>query len=204
MILRVFFRGGLIAGLIVFIWNAFSWTALSWHQNTIEHFENEHAVSQVLKENATSGHAVYLLPNSHIMPEGELTEQDIITMNEASLERLNKGPVALVAIRPNGINMMNRGYFISLLMTQILGALLITAIVYRAKIPTFAMRLLTVELIVLTGGIICHLPYWNMWHFSPSFVLTNIADLGVAWFFGGLVIAWATGRKIQRVTEMQV
>ncbi len=189
--LRTMIRGGLLGGMVVFIWTMVSWVMLPWHQMTMERFEDEQAVARVLSEQAPF-HGVYILPNPRMDVESEDREAIEAFMDEQT-EAVRRGPLAFAAVRPQGMDLDNPRFFVNSFLVQFLAALLLTFLLYHVEGPGFMGRTGLVLLAVLAGGLLCHLPYWNWWHFGTPYTLVMLGDLLAGWFLGGMVIAWATG-----------
>ena len=76
---------------------------------------------------------------------------------------------------------------------QCLGALLASILVVRAHVQRYASRVGFIVLLGLFAGVVCHLPYWNWWHFSAAYTLVAFADLLIGWWAAGLAIAAIVG-----------
>lgn len=160
--------GGLVGGIILFVWGAVSWMVLPWHRPTFHKFTQEEVVKVVLAANAPQ-RGIYLVPFPHGAKSGE-------------------GPFAFVAVRPHGGASMPRHLLISLL-TQILGAAFVTALLLQKGKMSYREKAAFVTLFAFAAGVVSHLPYWNWWSFSSPFTVVALADLVTGWFLAGLALA---------------
>ncbi len=172
--------GGLLGGLVLFVWSAISWMVLPWHHSNFHKFDQEKVVEIVMQTNAPHK-GIYLLPNpSH----GSAQER------KEAHERASKGPFAFVVMNPKGWGSMPLHMIFGLLI-QIAGAGLVTGFLTFIKKPdaAYAEKFIFVVLFALAAGVVCQLPYWNWWGFPKDFILLAFADLLIGWSLAGLMIA---------------
>ena len=197
--LRALFRGGFIGGLTAFLWTAFSWSVLGWHQAAIHPLADEAAAAAFLRtQTPVSG--VYLLPDPHHAPAG-LPEDSLKTRWERQAAATQRGPVAFLAVRAQGQDLRNPAWMANTLGIHLLGAGLLTLLLWPLRHAGFWRRWSLLLLAVAAGGVINQLPDWNWWHAGPAWTLTTLADLLLGWGLAGLVIAWATGAGIAFTAE---
>jgi len=180
--------GGLVGGIVVFIWSFVSWDIFPWHQMTMNKFHNEEFVGWVIKENMTKD-GVYVIPGFersqfHVIPK-ELGKEF-----EKEKHALQKGPYVYAQIRAKGVDMSNKKHFVIFFLTQIVGAGIISYLLLQAKELRYFQRVLFVTLIGLVIGILTYIPNWN-WFGAPFkyFTLVMMAETLIAWFLGGIFIA---------------
>ena len=178
--------GGVLGGIVVFVWGMVSWMFLPFHHQSFQKFQNETMVQEVLVANAPKA-GVYVLPN---LPEKEknFSSSTFSFLMKKTHEKMEKGPSALVSMRPKGCGPMGismlRGLGI-----QILGAFFVTWLLLQTNIKNYFSKVIFVTIFALAAGIVCHLPQWNWWGFSTPFTLLEIADLLIGWTLAGFVIA---------------
>ena len=183
--------GGVLGGLVVFIWGMISWMVLPWHRGNFEQFQNGSAVQAVLVASAPKA-GIYLLPGMHEKGESISSDQEKALMKQAH-EQMEKGPFAFVAMRPNGVGPMGM-LMIRSLIIQIVGAFLLTWLLLMAKIESYLERIGFFSILAVTAGVICFLPEWNWWGFPARYTLVGIADLVIGWSLAGIVIARLTSK----------
>jgi hypothetical protein len=165
---------GLLGGLIVFVWTGISWMLLPWHANVLHAFKQEEEITKVINvQVAQSG--VYMLPHQ----------------DEAKGTQEMKGPLIFSVVRLGNIPSMTV-LLRNELLIQILAAFLVSAWIWRMKGVSYLGRVFYVALFGLTAGIATYLPLWNWFGFPIPYVAVSLADLLIAWFLAGFVIAWAT------------
>lgn len=177
LMLRKLILGGVLGGIILFIWSALSWMVLPWHMKTLQSFKDDNAVSQILTANSTQS-GMYMLPSPQM---------------KTSQATPSQGPVMFAAVRLEGMPSMVREMIIQFII-QIVAAFLVTWLVMKTAGLSYLGRVGFVIVFALTAGIVTDLPYWNWFSFDTSYTLVALADLMVGWFLAGLVIA-----KIARV-----
>lgn len=165
-------RCSLIGGIIVFLWLMISWMVLPMHQTSINKFTDESEVSScVMRYAPTDG--VYVIPSWEQIEKGEDS----------------KSPFVLVNIR-RGVDYTNMvRNIICGVITQIIGAALITYLLLQTKAMKYWNRVWFVTIIGLVVGILGSVPAWNWWYFPSGWVVLEIFDYIIGWFLGGLVIA---------------
>jgi len=181
--------GGLLGGLVLFVWGSISWMVLPWHLMTLEKFKDEATVAQALSANAgVSG--VYLLPNPHKHDPG-MTEEQKKAEEAEGVKRMVQGPFMFAAVSLSGAGNMGHPLLITLL-GNILSALLATWMLLKTIGLRYMGRVGFIMLIALTAAMVAYLPGWTWWRFSTSFTSVGVADLLIGWFLAGLVIAKVT------------
>ncbi|MBI1882582.1 MAG: hypothetical protein HYS08_00005 [Chlamydiae bacterium] len=178
--------GGVLGGVVLFIWGTVSWMVLPWHNTTMASFTNEAAVETALVANAPQ-QGIYVLPGNHSL-DAHLSPEEKEILQKKNYEKMAKGPFAFIAMSPQGTGTiglcMIRGLAI-----EILAALLMSFLVFRVGAERFSCKVGLVVMVALIAGIVCELPSWNWSGFPLSYTLVSIADLLIGWFLAGLVIA---------------
>jgi hypothetical protein len=178
--------GALLGGLVVFAWSAVSWMVLTWHNPTMNSFANEAAVAQVLMENAPTG-GMYWLPG---MPAGydKMKGDEKKAADAAMEERMKTLPFFYGVVQPRANFDMGRQMGASILF-DILAALLITGLVMKTGGMSYLGRVMFIVTVALAAGVIAVVPNWVWWHFGTGWTVVGLADIVIAWFLSGLVIA---------------
>jgi len=168
--------GGLVGGLILFIWQFLSWSMLNVHAKNFTYSPNEQAVIDCLSANLSDGE--YFIPGN---PPGATAEQ-----MAANQENAIGKPWAKINYRSSfemnmGMNMA-RGFVVDFLAALLLCWLLI-------KIPNLSFQ--DVLFGSLAVGIISYLtgPYINhVWFESSS--IGDLIDAVVSWGLVGAFLGW--------------
>jgi len=164
--------GGVVGGMLMFIWSAVSWTMLPWHETSLRSFTHEALVAEVIRTNAPAD-GLYFFPFAKT-PEA----------------------VEAAAGRPYGLLVYHQAYdpsmkrpMIVAWLTQMIGAALMTGLLLCARLRGYWQRVSFVVGMAAVGGVLCYVPDWNWWGYPGTFTLVAIADLLIAAFLAGLVIA---------------
>jgi len=75
------------------------------------------------------------------------------------------------------------------IITQMVGAFLITYLLLQAKAMKYWNRVWFVTVAGIAVAVIGLTPAGNWWHFPLPWVILEMFDMAVAWFLGGLVIS---------------
>lgn len=165
-------RCSLIGGIIVFLWMMICWMVLPMHQTMIHKFTEQAEVASCITKYAPSD-GVYVVPSWDEVEKGQSSNLPFIFVNVR---------------RGIDITHMTRSIACGII-TQIIGAALITYLLMHAKAMKYWNRVWFVTIIGLVVAVLGTIPAWNWWHFPTGWAILEIFDLVVGWFLGGLVIA---------------
>ena len=188
---RKIVMGGLLGGLVIWMWTAVSWMALPWHLAALKPFDDEAAVERAVKAAAPNS-GMYLLPNPASAAAGDAEAQ------QRAQERMFAGPTVLAAVRLGPSHSMGLLMGVGLLI-YVAGAAVGTALLVAARLPTYFARALFFTGIGLVVAIVGHLPNWNWWSFSPHYTLVEVADSIIGWTLAGLAVGKIAAVKPPRV-----
>ena len=169
---RAVVKAALAGGGVLFLWGVVYWMALPWHEGVFGQFRDEDAVASVLTQNAPQS-GIYVYPGGQ---------------DEEGIEKMARGPIAFVAFHDAGMASLVRP-LLTQLGIQVLAAFLISLLLARVGDTSYWGRVGFVVLLLLTAGVLCHLPNWNWWHFSTGYILTVFVDLLAGGFLAALVMA---------------
>jgi hypothetical protein len=168
--------GGVLGGLVYFVWGFIAWTLIPWHHATLRTFIDGEAVVSAINAN-TQGRGVYLYPS-----ESE---------DQAALEaKMARGPFLFVSVDDRGMASMTRP-LVTAILIQILCALLVTWLLLQTSGLAYGRRVTFVTVLGLVAGLLCFLPSWNWFGFSTGYTVVSILDLTIGSLLAGLAIAWA-------------
>lgn len=164
-------KGGIIGGIILFLWGMVSWLVLSWHMTTMNGFKDEQAVASTIQSNVLQS-GIYIIPLEQMKTTPEATQTPLIFAS-VHLE----GTQSMVI--PSLIGLVN----------QIVAAILVAWLLTKTSGLGYFGRVGFVIVFALAVGVISQVPYWNWFAFDPKYTLVMIADLLIGWFLAGLVLA---------------
>jgi hypothetical protein len=164
--------GGLLGGLVMYVWVSISWMALPFHNASLLKFKDEAAVTAVIAANI-SGPGVYNLPKGH---------------GEAEMKQWQTGPTAIAAIRTGGNPSMVPHLAIQLIGTLVAGLLIAWMLSHTSGL-SYWCKVGFVVAVGVVSGILVLIPEWNWFGFSTAYIGAQFLDLIVGWFLGGLVLA---------------
>lgn len=181
----------IVGGVIVFIWYMISWMVLPWHTATMSEFKDERAVANVILENAPKD-GMYVIPDMHkSCDDKQEKKQDSDNYWDTSkmAEKRDMPFIFTNVVRKAPKEEMMTKSIIVGVITQIIGAFLVTLLLLRTKALTYGGRVCFVSIIGLLLGFLSAVPMWNWWGFPVGYTIVGILDPFIAWFFGGLAIA---------------
>jgi hypothetical protein len=106
----------------------------------------------------------------------------------AVMEKMQKGPIMVAAVRREGFGSFSRALIIQLL-SLIAAAFLLTWLLLQTSGLGYARRVTFLATTGLAASVIFDLPNWNWWGFSGTYTAVNLADSTITWLLAGLVIA---------------
>ena len=164
-------RCSIVGGVIVFLWFMISWMVLPMHKGQMNHFsDGSEVVSTILDAAPKDG--IYVVP-----------DWDTVAGSEDKV-----GPSIFVNVK-RGVEFGNMATPMVIgLITQIIGAGLITYLLLKTKAMKYRERVKFVTIAGIAVGLLGSVPAWNWWHFPGTWVLFEFFDIAIAWFLGGLVI----------------
>lgn len=177
--------GTILGGLVAFVWSSVSWEVLGWHEKTLVKFQNDDEVSAVIASHAAQD-GTYILPG---MPSTEsMTVEQKKNAQAALMEKMQKGPIMIAAVRRGGFGSFSRGLIIQVL-SLMAAAFLLTWLLLQTSGLSYVRRVAFLAIAGLAASVIVDLPNWNWWGFSGAYTAVNLADSTITWLIAGLVIA---------------
>lgn len=166
-------RCSIVGGVIVFLWMMISWMILPMHKSMMNQFQDEGQVTSTVLEAAPKD-GIYVIPKWDA-DQGEMYQG-------------KTGPFIFMSVR-RGVNFsdMTTPMVIGLI-TQIIGAGLITYLLLRGKAMKYWSRVRFVTIAGIAVALLGTMPAWNWWHFPGSWVFLDFLDITIGWFLGALVI----------------
>ncbi|NGX50633.1 MAG: hypothetical protein K1060chlam2_00481 [Chlamydiae bacterium] len=179
--------GGIIGGIIAFLWAFVSWAVLPWHNMTINTFRNPEFVAWVIKENVTVD-GVYMVPydKSH---QANLTPGEVEKEMNQQKAAMKAGPFVYAQVKVGGVDPTSPLLYITSFLTQLAGALLISILLFKVVDTNYGGRLLFVTMTGLIVGVLGVIPNWNWFAAGYRFSLVMMADYLIQWFLVGLFLA---------------
>lgn len=179
---------GLLGGLVVFLWGAFSHIVLPIGQAGIRVLPNEAPVLEAVRAGVPRS-GLYFFPGLDRTP-GMTAEQKAAAERDWS-ERYRRGPNGILVLQAGGGEPFSVRQLILELVTNILGAAIAAMLLTLAatSLPSFGARVLFVTLLGVFASVAIDLSYWNWYGFPPEYTAAALLDQTVSWLLGGLVLA---------------
>lgn len=172
----------LLSAVLVVLWGSVSWLVLNWRTDELQAFRSESEVGRVLATNAPTP-GLYLLPNS----PGNGTDW------KAAGERMRAGPFVVAMVRPGRLENWSFARLLgATLLNQWAAALLMILLLRSVAVESYARRVFFCMGLGLLSGLLGAVPNAIWWEYPWSYTLAAVADLMIAWFLAGIVIARVT------------
>lgn len=183
----------LLAAIVSFVWGYFSWMQLTWHQVGMNEFKDEAAVAEVIKENATNGRGIYMLPYPR-QPLDIHTDEEkeaILTKVETAM---TEGPYIYAIVRPGAkdgdmTQSLIRSFVRSLIASLLVGALMTQLVIGYAGRITFA------AVFGLFAGLAVDVQTWIWFELPTRELIVNMADHFIEWSLAGAVLGLFLGKE---------
>jgi len=175
--------GGLIGGVILFLWSFLAWVILPLHSSSLHGIANEDAVITALQQSLSS-HAVYMIPHN----PGK--DADLAAQN-AWLDKMKRGPTGLIMYNPIGTDpMMPRQMIIGVIL-DFLAALLVSWLLTRSTAfgTSYVSRVSFCGMFALFVTVFDYLMMWNWMGYPGDFTIGLILDSFIGLLLAGLGIA---------------
>jgi hypothetical protein len=173
--------GGLVGGIVVFMWGAVSHMATPIGEMGIRQIANEEKVVGAVKDSIREP-GFYFFPgidHSKTLSEAE---------QKAWEDKIKQGPTGVLVIHPEGGEAMSPRQLSTEFGTSVVAALL-AAIVLTQVRSGYLGRVLVVTLMGIFGFVSINISYWNWYGFPTDFTTGAALDEIIGWFLGGLVLA---------------
>ncbi len=183
----------ILGGVIFFAWNSVSWMVLPWHQQTINHFDNDQAIMEVLSANANAEKGgIYLLPKMEHKTKASAVDE---MLAESADSQVSQEPFAFISYKPQGSGRSMEDSMKFALINSILASIFIVILLSGTSDLSYMARVFYVVMIGFVGALLGHVPNWIWWGFDGGYTLVMVADTLVGWFLAGLIIAAFIGRE---------
>ncbi|MGA9120134.1 MAG: hypothetical protein WB699_12290 [Bacteroidota bacterium] len=183
--MRQFLLGGLVGGIIFFVWGAIAWTVLPFNSNALHTPMNEDAVLAALKQ-SMGGRGMYALP---AMPRKEgLTADHYDALQKTWAEKYKAGPTALVMYNPHGSDQMRVDQLLFGLANSILCALLGVWFLIRSTAYTssYFARVTFFGMFGVLISFFIHLSNFNWFDYPADYTVAMVLDSLLGWVLAGL------------------
>lgn len=178
--------GGVLGGVVWFLWGAVSWMVLPWHNATLPWLpESEAIVGAIAPRVPETG--VYLFPAADLDENGHPK-----VFEEEYLRRHREGPIGMLIWRREGVDPLSGAVFAKGIALNFAQAFLAAFLCWAAagRLPTYGCRVTFVALLGVFAALSTHVAGLVWFHFPAAHFLVMAADVTVGSLLAGLAIAW--------------
>lgn len=164
MYARPVFWGGVIGGIVLFLWGGISHMALPWAKQWVLPFPDPPAAVETLKT-LVPQNGTYYDPHGYFLAAAPL---------------------------PDGSDKSAKmgGTLASEFVTNLLVGMLLAGLLVAFRARTLSRLALLSATMAIAASLDVHMSYWIWYGFSWKFTLLAIVDLVIGWFLAGIAIAW--------------
>jgi hypothetical protein len=180
--------GGILAGVVMFVWGSIAHVGLPIGEMGISTISNEDAVLAVMKTSMPAS-GLYFLPGNDYMQAPR--EQRDAAM-KALIEKQKTTGSAVVVYHPNGGEDISPKTLGLQFLTVVVAGLVFAFALWAAlpRVASFAGRVAFVTVLGLLPFIVSDFPKWNWYGYPTMFEVAQILDYGVGGLLAGILLAW--------------
>ncbi len=180
--------GGVVGGVILFLWGALVWSVLPLHTAWMKTPANEDAVLAAMKQ-SMGPKGVYFLPAEPAREGKTLAEQDALLKERT--RKMEEGPNAIVVYDPAGMPSMAAGQMVSGLLISFLSAFLASWLLARSTAfnAGYIARVAFCGVLGVFVSLVIHLGNFNWMGYPGDYTVAMIVDTVGGWVLAGLGIA---------------
>jgi hypothetical protein len=177
--------GGIVGGIILFLWGWMSWTVLPLHNSSVRAIENEDRVAEVLST-SIGAHGVYVLPHVPDQNADMSAEELQIAMDDWT-KKYQQGPLAMIVYDPRGADPMMPSVMVNGFVINVLAAMMVVWLLSRSTAMTASLvgRISYCGVIGVLISFSSHLMMWNWMNFPLDYTTAMVADTVIGWLLAG-------------------
>ncbi|MFN0277400.1 MAG: hypothetical protein ACKVRN_02245 [Pyrinomonadaceae bacterium] len=176
-----------LAGIVMFIWGAFSHMVLGIGSAGMKPMPNEAVVAPAMKTNISE-------PGVYVVPWMDDLHNATEEQQAAFAAKYKEGPTAFLIYHPTGEDLMSMKQFGVELGSNIAAALVVGMILLLGAV-SFSRGVTIATLVGLAGWLSINVSYWNWYRFPTNFVTPELIDQTVGWLLSGFVLAFILRRR---------
>ncbi len=180
---------GVAGAIVLFVWSSISWMIIPWHR--MEKLPAEASIAQSFRD-ANVERGMYWLPGKDLsIDESALTGAEKTAMKEAYNKEYKRGPIALVAYRPDGSSPLGiwkfaAGFVLDFFVAAVAAVLLMLAAPALPGLPGRVIFIVLLGLYTVFGATLMN---WNWMNYPLKFTLEMAGDTLVASALLGVTLA---------------
>jgi hypothetical protein len=177
---------GLLAGIVMFLWEGLAHEVLPLGEAGIKALPNEAAFLASVKDVKESG--LYFFPAPEERPGMSSAEKN--KAREALMQKWKVGPAGIMVLQASGMEADSPAHLIFQCVFDILVMLVAAVLLSRATLlSTYMARVAFVTMLAVFPILNGDLPYWNWYGFPVVYTLAQFVLRIVGFLVGGLVVA---------------
>lgn len=176
-----------VAAVIIFAWQAFSWMVLPTHSNAMQYTSTQNEILTALSDNLKED-GVYAIPT--VDPADPNYEEKF----ELQHEEMEGKPWAMVFYHASYQNEMTRQFILGFVFSLIT-SLAAVYLLRRIENPTVSRLWASVMIIPIAIVFQSILTEWNWFNHPASYSMGNVVDAFVGWGLAGYWLAKYIGKE---------
>ena len=186
--MRKTFIGGLVGGIILFVWGAVAWKVLPLHEPSMHRMSNEDAVMNTMRT-SMGAKGVYFFP-AMVEDSKGLSADEQKAAESAWMQKYRQGPTGMIVYDPNGSDpLMPSQMVVGLILSILLSSLAAWFLVRSTAVASpYIMRVTFCGMLGILISFGSHLLMWNWMGFPLDYTTAMVADTIIGWLLAGLGI----------------
>lgn len=185
--------GTLVGTIIYFGFQSVMWMG-GFHKDFYNYAPRQDTVMKALTANLP-GEGLYMMPMS------DPKSPDFKTQQEKLEKKMVGNPWAMIFYHPK-MNDFSVSYLLKGIMHALIGALLVSLVLYYSRFPGFLQRFLVSMAFAVFTLVLSTFSNMNWWSFPWSFVKTEVSDLVFGWGLCSVWLAWFV--KVEKRDALRV
>ena len=178
--------GGLLGGLVMFVWGALSHTVLDLYGTSVKSMPLDTDESVIARAKAG-----LKSPGFYLFPGMEDHRSATVEQQQAWEKKYRTGPRGILVYQPQGAEPMGPAQLLRQLAADVVAGMLAALLLATASplLSRYSARLLFVTLLGALPWLTINFPYWNWYGFPTDFTLIELLNTLLTFLCGGLVLA---------------
>jgi len=182
--------GGIVAGVLIFIWSSLAHTVLPIGAMGISTTANEDALVAAFKANL-SAPGFYFIPGHQIMQAEQASGADRQRAMDEWQSKYGGGPWAVMVYHQSGASLLEPRQLVGEFASDLVAGLIMAfaLLMATARVRSLVSRVVFVMLIGLLPWIIVDFSNWNWYGFPFKYEISQLLDQGIGALLAGIALA---------------
>jgi hypothetical protein len=186
MIRRILLAGAL-GGLAMFIWTSLAHMVLPLGEAGVREIPNDRELLDAMHAKLGDSSGFYMYPGFGLPADATRAQKNVAMADYG--KKLAVHPSGLLVYHPPGAKELTAGQLATELFTEIVQALLIAWLMFKARLERYLARVGFAFVCGLLAAIATNVSYWNWYGFPTSYTMAYMTTQVVGLLAAGLIAA---------------